>query len=72
MREEVRKYNIRVINIIPGATETAMWTQEVRKKFGEQMLQPETIARTLVSAYLQKDKLVTEEIVIRPQEGDLS
>ena len=72
LREEVRKYNIRVINVIPGATETSMWSQEVRKKYSERMLQPETIARTLVSAYLQKDKLVTEEIVVRPQEGDLS
>ncbi len=72
LREEVRKYNIRVINVIPGATETAMWSQEVRKKYSEHMIQPESIARIIVSAYLQKDKLVTEEIVIRPQEGDLS
>ncbi len=71
LREEVRKHNIRVINVIPGATETSMWAQDVRKKYSERMLQPESIARTIVSAYLQKDKLVTEEILIRPQEGDL-
>lgn len=72
LREEVRKHNIRVINIIPGATETAMWSQDSRKEFGEQMMQPESIARTIVSAYLQKDNLVTEEIVLRPINGDLS
>jgi 3-oxoacyl-[acyl-carrier protein] reductase len=71
LREEVRKYNVRVINVIPGATETSMWTQDVRKKNSERMIQPESIARMIVSAYLQKDKLVTEEIVVRPQEGDL-
>jgi 3-oxoacyl-[acyl-carrier protein] reductase len=72
LREEVRKYNVRVINVIPGATETSMWAQDVRKKYSGRMIQPESIARLIVSAYLQKDKLVTEEIIIRPQEGDLS
>jgi len=72
LREEVRKYNIRVINIIPGATETPMWSQDIRKKFSDRMMQPESIARIIVSAFLQKDKLVSEEILIRPQEGDLS
>jgi short-subunit dehydrogenase len=72
LREEVRKHNIRVINIIPGATETAMWSQEIRKEKAERMINPESLARIIVSAYLQKDNLVTEEIVLRPVTGDLS
>ena len=72
LREEVREYNIRVINIIPGATETAMWSQEMRKEKGERMMNPESLARIIVSAYLQKDNLVTEEIVLRPVTGDLA
>jgi short-subunit dehydrogenase len=72
LREEVRKHNIRIINIIPGATETSMWTQEIRKEKGELMMNPESIARIIVSAYLQKDNLVTEEIVLRPVTGDLA
>lgn len=71
LREEVRKYNIRVINVIPGATETPMWSQEVRKEKSELMLSPEEIARVIVSAYLQKNNLVTEEIILRPITGDL-
>ncbi|MCW8811140.1 MAG: SDR family oxidoreductase [Ignavibacteriaceae bacterium] len=71
LREEVRKHNIRVINIIPGATETSMWAQEIRKEKGERMMNPESLARIIVSAYLQKDNLVTEEIVLRPVTGDL-
>ena len=72
LREEVRKHNIRVINIIPGATETAMWSQEVRKEKGELMMNPESIARIIVSTYLQKDNLVSEEIILRPITGDLA
>jgi short-subunit dehydrogenase len=72
LREEVRKHNIRVINVIPGATETSMWSQEIRKEKGELMMNPESIARIIVSAYLQKDNLVIEEIVLRPITGDLA
>ena len=72
LREEVRKHNIRVINVMPGATETSMWSQEIRKEKGELMMNPESIALIIVSAYLQKDNLVTEEIVLRPITGDLA
>ena len=72
LREEVRKYNIRIINIIPGATETAMWSQEIRKEKSGLMMSAEDIARVIVSAYLQKDKIVTEEIMLRPITGDLN
>lgn len=71
LREEVREYNIRVINIIPGATETAMWSREIREKEGSRMMNAESIARIMVSAYLHKDNVVTEEIVIRPIGGDI-
>lgn len=71
LREEVRKHNIRVINIIPGATETSMWSQEIRKEKSELMMNPESIARIIVSTYLQKDNLVAEEIVLKPITGDL-
>lgn len=72
LREEVRKYNIKVVNIIPGATETPIWSQDKRKEHGEKMMQPESIARVVVSSFLQKDNLVTEEIVLRPLTGDLN
>jgi len=71
LREELRQYNIRVINIIPGATETAMWSKEVRSKYSDRMMNTENIARILVWAFLQKDNLVTEEILLKPISGDL-
>jgi short-subunit dehydrogenase len=71
LREEVRKHNIRIINIIPGATETPMWSGETRKKYSERMMKPESIARIIVSSFLQRDDAVTEEIIIKPPGGDL-
>lgn len=71
LREEVRNYNIRVINVTPGATETPIWTQDMRKKYGERMMSPEEIARLIVWAYLQKGNAVIEELLVRPAQGDL-
>jgi 3-oxoacyl-[acyl-carrier protein] reductase len=71
LREEVRKYNIKVINIIPGATSTSIWSKEMREQFSGRMMSSDDIARVLVWAFLQKENLVTEEIVLRPIEGDL-
>jgi short-subunit dehydrogenase len=71
LREEVRKYNIRVINVLPGATETPIWTREMREENSERMMKPESIARLIVSTFLQSDNLVAEEIVVRPLQGDL-
>jgi len=71
LREEVRKHNIRVINVIPGATDTPMWTRETREESSNRMMSPESIARLMVSAFLQSDNLVVEDIVVRPLQGDL-
>lgn len=71
LREEVRKYNIRVIDIIPGTTETPMWSADVRKEHSERMMNSEDIARIIVWAYLQRNNIVSEEIVLRPIQGDL-
>jgi 3-oxoacyl-[acyl-carrier protein] reductase len=71
LREEVRKYNIKVINVIPGATATPIWSKEIRNQFSDRMMTSEDIARVLVWAFLQKENLVTEELLLRPIEGDL-
>lgn len=71
LREEVRKYKIKVVNVIPGATETPMWSQEIRKEHSERMMTVDDIARLLVWIFLQKENMVSEEIVVRPIEGDL-
>ena len=71
LREEVREKNIKIINVVPGATQTPMWSKEIRDQNSENMMQPEDIAQILVWAYLQKGNMVSEEIVVRPIQGDL-
>ncbi len=71
LREEVRKYNIRVINLIPGPTDTPMWSSSVRKEKSEKMMSSEDIARIMVWNFLQKGNAVNEEVVIKPISGDL-
>jgi short-subunit dehydrogenase len=71
LREEVRKYNIRIINILPGATETPMWPSQIRKTNSARMMTGEEVARLLVWVYLQERNMVPEEITIKPVEGDL-
>lgn len=71
LREEVRQHNVRIINVIPGAIETPMWPGETRKEIGEKMMSVDDVARVLVSSYLGKSNLVTEEIIIRPIHGNI-
>lgn len=71
LREEVRKDNIRVIDIFPGNTETSMWPLEVRRENSERMMSSEDIARVIVWSFLQKGNMVSEEIYLKPIKGDL-
>jgi 3-oxoacyl-[acyl-carrier protein] reductase len=71
LREEVRKSNIRIINIIPGATKTKMWPEKIRNKNSGRMMKPENIASVIKWAYFQNDNMVPEEILLRPYLGDL-
>ena len=72
LREEVRKYGIKVVNILPGPTETPMWDKEIRKISLDRMMKAEDLAHLVVSTFLQPNNLVTEEIVVRPLTGNLN
>ena len=71
LRHEVRKRNVRVIDIVPGAVETDMWSKSTRKKYHQKMMQPEDVADAVVSIYCQPQRMTTDEIILRPIEGDL-
>jgi NADP-dependent 3-hydroxy acid dehydrogenase YdfG len=71
LRAEVRKKGIRVIDVLPGAVETDMWEKPARKKYHSKMMQPDDIADAIVSLYCQPQRMTTDEIVLRPVEGDL-
>ena len=70
LREEVRKYNIKVINIFPGATKTAIWPDEMLEQFSKRMMLPEDIAEFIFSLYSSNTSIVPEEVVLRPIQGD--
>jgi short-subunit dehydrogenase len=69
LREELKTYNIKVTSILPGATLTDSWsgTDLPESRFSK----PEDIAE-LVYTITQLSKFsVVEDIVIRPQLGDI-
>ena len=71
LREEVRKFGIRVINILPGMVNTKMWSLKDRKLFSSRMLNPKDVAEIVLSAYCQPNSVMIEEIIVRPQSGDI-
>lgn len=71
LREEVRDKNIRIINILPGATKTPIWPNQALEKFADRMMSPDDLAKFIYHVYSIKSNLVPEEIVIRPVRGDL-
>jgi NADP-dependent 3-hydroxy acid dehydrogenase YdfG len=71
LREEARAHGVRVIAVFPGATETDIWLAEDRQKYHDRMMQPEDIAQAIVAALNQPDRAMMEEIVLRPQLGDI-
>jgi uncharacterized protein len=71
LREEVRKFNIKIVNIIPGATETSIWSKEMIEKYHSRMMRPAEIAYQLAEIYYNQNSIVVEEVVMRPIGGDL-
>lgn len=69
LREELKVHNIRVTAILPGATYTSSW--EGAKVTPERLMKPEDVAEALWGCYQLSEQSVVEEILIRPQLGDL-
>ncbi len=71
LREELRPRGIRVIALLPGATDTDIWTtlwpQAPRKK----MMSPETVAAAILQAILLPPNATVESLEIRPTLGTL-
>jgi short-subunit dehydrogenase len=72
IREELKEYNIKVINVIPGATATDIWHPKLREKYGFRMMKPKSVAEAILSVYQMPDDVVVDELVVRPILGDLS
>jgi short-subunit dehydrogenase len=72
LREELKQYNIKVVNVFPGATSTGIWNPKVRVKYSYRMMKAKSVAEAILSVYQMPDDVVVDEIVVRPVLGDLS
>ena len=69
LRDEMKPFNIRVTAVILGAVLTSSW--DGMDIPAERFIKPHDVANSLFSAYTLSDSSVIEELLIRPQLGDL-
>jgi short-subunit dehydrogenase len=69
LREELKSYNIKVTTVFPGAAYTDSWTESgVDKK---RFMEAEDIAKMIYAASQLSPQACVEEIILRPQLGDI-
>ncbi len=69
LREELKEEGVRVTSVLPGATFTASWEGvEIPE---ERFMQSEDVAEMIFSTYQLSPRSVVEDLLIRPQLGDL-
>ena len=69
LREELKPNGVRVTAVLPGPTLTASWAGVALP--AERFVQAEDVADVVFSAYGLSPHAVVEELLIRPQLGDL-
>ena len=68
LREELKQYNIKVTTVYPGAAYTDSWAGFVEK---ERIMEAADIAKMMYAASFLSPQACVEDIIIRPQLGDL-
>ncbi len=71
LREDLRKRGIRVLALLPGATNTDIWGQFWPEAPREKMISPETVAAAVLHAVSAPPEAAIEEIRIGPTAGVL-
>jgi NADP-dependent 3-hydroxy acid dehydrogenase YdfG len=69
LREELKKYNIKVTTIYPGAAYTDSWAASGIKK--ERFMEAGDIAKMIFAASRLSPQACVEDIILRPQLGDI-
>ncbi len=69
LREEVKEKGVRVTAVMPGATYTASWSGTELPE--ERFMKAEDIAQSVWDIYQLSPQTVVEELVLRPQLGDI-
>ena len=71
LREELRPKGIRVVALMPGATDTVLWNTLWPEAPRRKMMSAETVARTVVDALLLPENTTVEKVVVMPSSGAL-
>jgi 3-oxoacyl-[acyl-carrier protein] reductase len=71
LAKEVRKHGVRVMAILPGAVDTAIWGDGAAASDREKMIRPETVARLIVQMLTTPADATVDELLVLPQEGIL-
>jgi NAD(P)-dependent dehydrogenase (short-subunit alcohol dehydrogenase family) len=71
LREELRKRRIRVLALIPGATDSDIWNEFWPQAPREKMMSAETVAEAVLHVVTLPEKATIEEIRLRPVTGTL-
>lgn len=69
LREELKEYGIKVTTVIPGATWSNSWAGVELPE--SRLMQASDIAKSIGMLFELSDAAVVEEIILRPQLGDL-
>jgi len=71
LREELRPQGIRVIGLLPGATDTEIWNTLWPKAARNKMMSPQSVAQALISSLLLPENSTVETLTIAPTGGAL-
>jgi 3-oxoacyl-[acyl-carrier protein] reductase len=71
LREDLRKSGIRVLALLPGATDTDIWTQFWPDAPREKMVSPRTVAEAVLHAVSAPANISIDEIRLGPASGVL-
>jgi len=69
VREETKEDALRVTTVMPGATRTPSW--DGTELPDERFMAPDDVAEAVYDAFHLSPRTVVEEILLRPQEGDV-
>jgi len=71
LREELRPKGIRVIAVLPGATDTAIWKTLWPEAPRKKMMAAEIVATAVLDALCLPSASTLEEMILRPSSGTL-
>ena len=69
LREELKDFDVKVTAVLPGAVRTGSWDGTTLPD--ERFIIPEDVSNSIFSAYNTSKGATIEEIIIRPQLGDI-